>query len=317
MIAAIVLEEMYDILKEGKEFDEKRYELKLKELIEDNFIFDNVGQALEDDKDEIFQAKHKVYNALYERNHTEAVRQFMQIWNKIKQWIMDEFYITDTKGNLIKPEMIDIDDKTEFRYELFNWLQDMEIEFANTRMFQERIQFCSDVIELFAWQEDSADNFRTAIGEALNGMQNYRKCDDWFEEWLKEERDNSSCINIYLDCLIQRGDIEKAKTIAQKYITEDIPCTLENEMMFIRAQELFEELGDHENAMKYQTKMDRFQKEYDEISAKYDYDYNASICFLNDVPMHVIQRQLGHETLQQTLDYIKDLISEQEGRKYL
>ena len=43
----------------------------------------------------------------------------------------------------------------------------------------------------------------------------------------------------------------------------------------------------------------------------------ASICFLNDVPLHVIQRQLGHETLQQTLDYIKDLISEQEGRKYL
>ena len=43
----------------------------------------------------------------------------------------------------------------------------------------------------------------------------------------------------------------------------------------------------------------------------------ASICFLNDVPLHVIQRQLGHETLQQTLDYIKDLISEQEGKKYL
>ena len=33
--------------------------------------------------------------------------------------------------------------------------------------------------------------------------------------------------------------------------------------------------------------------------------------------MKVIQRQLGHETLQQTLDYIKDLISEQEGEMYL
>lgn len=43
----------------------------------------------------------------------------------------------------------------------------------------------------------------------------------------------------------------------------------------------------------------------------------ASICFLNDVPLHVIQRQLGHETMQQTMDYIKDLISEQEGRKFL
>ena len=57
----------------------------------------------------------------------------------------------------IKPEMIDIDDKTEFRYELLNWLQDMEMEFSNSRMFEERIQLCNDAIELLACQEDSQD----------------------------------------------------------------------------------------------------------------------------------------------------------------
>lgn len=43
----------------------------------------------------------------------------------------------------------------------------------------------------------------------------------------------------------------------------------------------------------------------------------ASVQYANGVPPQLIQRQLGHETLQQTFDYIKNLITEQEGKKYL
>lgn len=283
MIAAVVLEEIYDVLKEGKTFDEKKYELKLKELLEDNFIFDNVEQALADDKDEILQAKHKVYDALYEHKPSEAVRQFMQVWDKIKEWITDEFYIIDAKGNTIKPEMIDVDDKTEFRYELYNWLQDMEMEYSNSRMFEERIHFCNDVIELFAWQEDSPDNYRTAIGEALNDMQRYMECDEWFEAWLKEESDNPHCINGYLYCLTYRDDIEKAKIITEKYITEDIPCTLENETIFIRAQEIYEELKDHEMVLKYQAKIDQCQEEYDKSVDQYESEDDEPFYFYEPI----------------------------------
>lgn len=53
MIAAVLIEKIYDVLKEGKKFDEKIYELRLKELLEDDFIFDDVSLALADDKDEI------------------------------------------------------------------------------------------------------------------------------------------------------------------------------------------------------------------------------------------------------------------------
>ena len=97
-------------------------------------------------------------------------------------------------------------------------------------------------------------------------MQNYRECDEWFEAWLKEEPDNPNCINIYLFCLISRGDIEKAKVIAEQYITEDIPCALENETVFIRAQEIYEELGDNVNVTKYQAKIDQSQKEYNKLT---------------------------------------------------
>jgi integrase len=43
----------------------------------------------------------------------------------------------------------------------------------------------------------------------------------------------------------------------------------------------------------------------------------ASICYLDRVPLHVIQRELGHETVQQTQEYVQDLISKEEGKTYL
>lgn len=277
-IAAVVLGEIYDILSDGKKFDEKKYELKLKELVEDNYIFDNIVQAFGDEKDEILQAKHKVYDALYENKTTEAVRQFVLVWDKIKQWVIDEYYVIGADGIVRKPEAIDIDDKTEFRYDLYNWLQDMEMEFSNAGMFQERIQFCKDVIELFAWQEDSSDNYRTAIGEALNDMQNYSECDNLFEAWLEDEPDNPNCINIYLFCLMEREDFEKAKTIAEQYIT-NAPCITKNEILFIRAQEIYEAIGDHEKAMEYQNKINQCQGEYNEYVLKYASENDEPLYF--------------------------------------
>lgn len=71
----------------------------------------------------------------------------------------------------------------------------------------------------------------------------------------------------------------------------------------------------------------RFIKTLEIINNKTSLPYNrsmhdirrtyASICYLKGVPVQVIQRQLGHETIQQTFDYIKDLITEQEGKMYL
>ena len=71
----------------------------------------------------------------------------------------------------------------------------------------------------------------------------------------------------------------------------------------------------------------RFVKTIETINLRLSLPYNrsmhdirrtyASIQYLKNVPVQVIQRQLGHETIQQTFEYIKDLITEQEGKMYL
>jgi len=278
-IAAVLLEEMYYGLSYGKKFDEKEYEAKLNELVNDDFIFDDVEQSSADEKDEILQAKHKVYDALYEHNPIEAVAIFMDAWDKIKQYVKEEFYRIDRGGNTIKPELIDIDDKMDFKYDLFNWLQDIEMEFQNAKKYEELICFCRDVIDLFAWQEDSPDNYKTAIGEALNNLRKYEECDNWFESWLKEEPDNPNCINIYLFCLIDRNDIEKAKKAAEQYIGSVEKCTIDNEIMFIRAQSLYEAIGDHEKAKNYQDKIDKLQKQFYKNPLEYGSGYDKPLYF--------------------------------------
>lgn len=73
---------------------------------------------------------------------------------------------------------------------------------------------------------------------------------------------------------MQRGDLEKAKGIARKYITDNIPCNMEYEMLFHRARELYTVLGNDEMQKKYQEKIDRCYNEYQKYISKVDEDDN-------------------------------------------
>lgn len=279
MIASVLLGEMYEILKEGRPFDEKKYEKELQELVEDEFIFDDVRKALEDASDTILQAKYNVYNAIFERKPTEAVRLFMEVWDDIRKFVKDNFYKQDAEGNVVKPELVEIDDETDFKYELYNWLQDMEMEFHNSRLYEERIQFCQEVMDLFAWKEDSADNYKSAIGEALNDLKRYNECDEWLEDWLKEEPDNISCINTYIQCASGRDDWEKAKQLTEKYIGASIEFNGENEILLYRALDVYEGLGETEKAKQYQEKIDEYLKWYEKNREFYKDDDAEPIYF--------------------------------------
>jgi len=113
--------------------------------------------------DEILQARYKVYNAIIDNKSLEAVSVFLQVWDKIKNYIREEFYKIDSKGNQIKPEILDVDEKQITNMNWFNWLQDIEIEFGNVEMHEEKIKFCKDILELFAWQEDSPDDYKQQL----------------------------------------------------------------------------------------------------------------------------------------------------------
>lgn len=171
---------------------------------------------------------------------------------------------------MIKPEIIDVDDGTDFKYELFNWIQDMEIEFSNSRRYRERILFCQDVIDLFAWKEDTNEGYKAAIGEALNDLKRYKECDEWLDNWLKEEPNNVNCINVYIFCTCGRGDLEKAKRLTEKHISLSMYFDDENEVLIYRAQDVYERLGEIQKVKQYQKKADEVQQWYEKNMEFYD-----------------------------------------------
>jgi len=70
---------------------------------------------------------------------------------------------------------------------------------------------------------------------------------------------------MYMLCLIMRNDIEKAKEIAEKFIDDSIKCTIDNEIMFIRAQSLYEDIGDNVKAKYMKIKLKNFRKNFTRI----------------------------------------------------
>lgn len=268
MIASVLLGQMYDMMTESLYFDEVRYERELREMLQK--VVDM--EYYEDDEDNvILQAKHKVYDADGEGKPSEAVDYFMEVWEDIKKYIVEEFYETDKKGNTVKPDLFNVDEKTKFKYEFFNWFQDMEMIFTNSRRYEERLKVSQDMIELFSWESERPDDWRVAIGESLNDLKRYAECDSLFEEWLTEEPKNTEAIKGYLHCAMRRNNKEKVDYVLDTYI-DTLKFDDENDYLLetaIWACEEFDEEERRENYVKIQKELD------DEKYEKYEAWDNA------------------------------------------
>lgn len=169
-----------------------------------------------------------------EQRPTQATRIFLTVWDDIKTFVKENCYKTDNKGNIIKPELIDVDEQTDYKYELYNWIGDMEITFMNSRMYEEAITYFSELIDLFAWEKESCDYYKANIGEVYNAMEKYEECDKYFEDWLKQEPNNIPCISIYILCVMLRNDDARAKKMIEQYVSLDMNIDDENEILFER-----------------------------------------------------------------------------------
>lgn len=270
MIASVLLAEIYEVMKFNRPFNEEHYKEELYGLV---YFEDDFDEA---EEDAVLSAKRRVYEALSEDKPTQAVRIFLTVWGDIKSYIKENYYKTDNKGNLIKPELIDLDEWTDNKYDLYNWIEDMELAFMNSKMYEEAIIYFNEILDLFAWEKESGDYYKANIGEVYNSMEKYAECDKYFEDWLKEEPNNISCINIYILCMVLRDDMIRAKNILEQYISLDMDINEENEILFERASEVYYQVGDELKAKQYEEKVKNFYQ------LKEEYVFN-NVPLYNDI----------------------------------
>lgn len=247
-IGAVVLTEIYDVMKEKQPYTEKRYTDALKEMLRQCIDFENTHKILTewDSWDELVQCG---YEAQEKGNETRMISCWWEAW-RVFQEIM--------KHAEMKMSVSGVMESQDYEYPIDAWLQDMEMELGNLGEHEKRMEFCMEVLEMFDWKYDDGDNFRCAIGEELYATGKREEGKEWFEEWLKKEPHNESALCAYSWCIQENEGAEKAYQLIWRDVVENA-CSIHNYVLFERAKILAQHLKREEDLKKIEKQLSFFK----------------------------------------------------------
>ena len=189
-------------------------------------------------------------NATYAENPGEAIlKNYDDHWEKTKEAIRKDYFHTLSDGVVAKPQpfyMMSLRDSHDLYFG--NIICDIDTELQNSERYDDRIKFNQDCLELFDL-EDGKENYtlmntQLAIGEALSDAGRIEESDAYYEKILAEHPGNGYMIANYVLTLKLRGEKDKARELLEKHISVDMEPVAENEMLFVRAMELYRDIGD-------------------------------------------------------------------------
>lgn len=264
-IAAVLLEEMYYMIKDGHAYDEKVYENKLSKLVDssEQEVFKQTDRDEDDPWVILEELIETGYKAAEKKQYKKMLKDWLPAWQQLKTLITD----AENKASILEWERT-----TDYCCSIYGWLQDMELELENAEEHERRISFCKEVIELFSWESEKPDNYMAAVGESLNYLGKTKESDEWYGAWLKEEPDNYEGVASRLWCLKERNQINEAVLLLDQYIHCDTECNMKNEIMLFRAADIYEAAGMEEKATDCENRIGAFHKDMIYNPQKYGID---------------------------------------------
>ena len=248
-IAAVVLTEIYDIMKEGQSFDEEKYKNSLDEMIKQSVNYED-SHHIETEWDKWDDLIQKGYESFENHKATEGFFFWQDAWI-IFCSIMEQTQEINT--------LYDLMDELDYVYPIDNWLQDYEMELGNAGKYEERMEFCQKVLEIFDWQEEDDSCFRCGIGDSLFREGKTAEACEYYKTWLDEDPQNTIGINSFSWILFESGDAGKAYEVIRGAIW-GAPCYVDNSILFMRAKQLADYVGKEDDSKWYQQQLDKFEE---------------------------------------------------------
>lgn len=254
-IGAVVLTEIYDILKEGHSFDEEKYKESLEEMLrqavdyEDSYDMDTEWASWDD-------LVQQGYECFENQNAADGLCFWRDAWN-IFCSIMEQEKDIHT--------VYDLMDALDYEYAIDDWLQDYGMELGDAGKCEERIRYCQKVLEMFDWYGDDGSLFKCGIGESLFQEGKVTEAYEYYEEWLAKDSGNADAISSFCWVLSENGDVEKAYNLVRG-VTWGVPCYVDNLMLFMHARDLAVHVGKEGESKWYQQQLDKLEesiKEWD------------------------------------------------------
>ena len=199
-IGAVVLTEIYDVLKENQPYDETRYGLALDEMVQQSLDFEDTHVILTewDEWDEFVQRGYEVQN----EQDQELLDCWWRAWEIFQNMIRQEEKRKYSLSGLMEEQ--------DYQYPVDEWLQDLEMELGNLGEHEKRLDFCSTVLHILDWTVDDGSTFRSAIGEELYAAGKIEEGEAWFRNWLQTEPHNPNAWNVFSWCVQEHEGAEAA-----------------------------------------------------------------------------------------------------------
>ena len=230
-IGAVVIEEIYDVMKKNQPYDEKRYTDALKNMAQKCMDFEDTHEILTEWK-EWDRLVQDGYEAQYNQKDSDMITYWWQAWELFQKIIEKAEYKMSISG---------IMESQDYQYPVDAWLQDMEMELGNTGEHKKRMEFCQRILEMLDWSFDDDSGFKNAIGEELYAMGKPAEGREWFENWLKKEPHNQNALNVFSWCVQEQEGADEAYRIIRREVA-GVVCTMDNELLFERAKLLAQHL---------------------------------------------------------------------------
>lgn len=239
-LGAVVLEEIYDVLKNKEPFDEERFEAAVMDMVQKSIDFED-DSFLPSGWEHINELIEKGQEFLEKEDYSGMTASWMEAWKEVRE------NLAEADGRL---GVSGLDEAADYDYDLEGWLQDVETELYNAEEHELRLQFCREVLEAFDWEYEDDGGFKIAIGESLYALGRQEEGRSWFETWLKKEPHQVDAVNGFVMCLVSDGKLEEAFGMVERELKNQ-SCTFDNDVLFLRAVKLAQILGEEEKLAGY------------------------------------------------------------------
>lgn len=261
-LATALINEIFEIVKYNKPHSEERYRTFVEEAVRENFNEDSVIDIETGRERTISELLYEFEELVMEENaFDEAADAFLEVWPKLKAYI-DDNYTRETEDGLQRLTPGQIDERTEYRMELFNSVMDADMAFLNSGRYEEGVKILKEILETFAWEDDEDASVRGSIGECLERSGKTEEADKWFEDWLSERPKDPRCANYYVMALMDRGDMEKAGKVLTDCLPEGLPAEERYEDIYMRAEAYYSAKGDKAKAKVFTGLSEKIEKLY-------------------------------------------------------
>lgn len=261
-LATALINEIFEIMKYNKPHSEERYRSFVDEAVREKY---DEGSVIDIETGR----EHTIADHLYdfedlvmdENGADEAAAVFLKVWPMLKAYI-DDNYTRETEDGLQRCTISEIDERTEFRMELFNSIMDADMALVNAGRYEEGVNVLKEILETFAWEGEEDASVRGGIGECLERSGKKEEADRWFEDWLSERPKDPSCVNYYVMVLADRGDLEKAEKVLKDCLPDGLPAEERYKEIYMRAEEFYAAKGDGEEKEKFSALRKKIEESY-------------------------------------------------------